>query len=101
MSMRVLERATGLGTGEISQIETGRRLDPAFSIVLRLARGIGISMEDLALRFEGRSAVGRSSAASPAKAATAIARARTQHEKLGEALRAASEALQGSGHKEH
>lgn len=96
LSTRALERSTGMGTGEISQIESGRRADPAFSVVLRLARGIGISMEDLALRFEGLPTVDRASAASPAKAASAIARAKAQHEKLGVALEAASEALQDS-----
>lgn len=97
LSARDLERATGMGTGEISQIETGRRADPAFSVVLRLARGIGISMEDLALRFEGRAAVGLSTAISRVKAASAIARAKAQHEKLGVALQAAAEALQDGG----
>lgn len=92
LSTRDLERSTGMGTGEISQIENGRRADPAFSVILRLARGIGISMEELALRTEGTVTTGRSSA-SPAKVASALARAQAQHEKLGAALGAASEAL--------
>jgi transcriptional regulator with XRE-family HTH domain len=99
LSARDLERLTGMGTGEISQIESGRRADPAFSVILRIARGIGISMEDLSLRFEGRPSGGRASTVSPAKAASALAKARSQHAKLGEALQAASDALHDGDHR--
>ena len=92
LSARDLERATGLGTGEISQIETGRRLDPAFSVVLRLARGIGISMEDLALRYEGRQ-TGLAPDAWRAKTAAALARLKAQYDRLGSTLDAASNSI--------
>lgn len=43
-----------MATGEISQIETGnRRADPAFSVVARIARGIGVDLGLVARRLQG------------------------------------------------
>ena len=44
-TLRELERQTGVSNALISQIETGKIKDPGFSIVVRLARGLGISVE--------------------------------------------------------
>ena len=43
-----------MSTASLSQIETGVRKDPGFRTVLRIARAIGISMEEVALRLEGQ-----------------------------------------------
>lgn len=53
LSARDLERLTGMSTASLSQIETGVRRDPGFRTVLRIARAIGISMEEIARRLEG------------------------------------------------
>jgi transcriptional regulator with XRE-family HTH domain len=53
LSSRDLERLTGMSTASLSQIETGVRRDPGFRTVLRVARAIGISMEEIARRLEG------------------------------------------------
>ena len=53
LSSRDLERLTGMSTAALSQIETGVRKDPGFRTVLRVARAIGISMEEIARRLEG------------------------------------------------
>jgi transcriptional regulator with XRE-family HTH domain len=54
LSARDLERLTGMSTASLSQIETGVRRDPGFRTVLRIARAIGISMEEIAQRMEGQ-----------------------------------------------
>lgn len=48
LSLRDLEKPTGMSSSQISQIESGGRADPAFGTVLRIARAIGISLDDLA-----------------------------------------------------
>lgn len=45
MSLRDLERATGISNALISQIETGKVKDPGFSTVIRLALGLGLSLD--------------------------------------------------------
>lgn len=87
LSMRDLERRCGLSTGEISQIETGRRVDPGFSVVLRVARGIGISLDDLAARLEdGGAPTVPAGAKKAAKAQAAFEKAADQYRRLGAAL---------------
>jgi transcriptional regulator with XRE-family HTH domain len=54
LSTRDIERLTGMSTASLSQIETGIRKDPGFRTVLRIARAIGISMEEVALRLDGQ-----------------------------------------------
>jgi len=85
LSMRDLERLTGMSSAALSQIETGTRRDPGFRTVLQIARGIRISMEELALRLEGRgtAATSRGSGRALAAALTEIDKAR------GDSLRAA------------
>jgi len=43
-----LARASKIAQAQISQIERGRRLDPQFSTIARLAFVLGISLDDLA-----------------------------------------------------
>ena len=47
LSQRELARATGMTTGQISQIENEIQ-DPRFSTIAKYARGIGISLDALA-----------------------------------------------------
>jgi transcriptional regulator with XRE-family HTH domain len=94
LSMRDLERRCGLASGEISQIETGRRKDPGFSVVLKVARGIGISLDELAARFEDGSAPAVApSAKMAAKAQAELDRATVQYTRLGDALGRVADAL--------
>jgi len=80
LSTRDVERITGMSTAAISQIENGHRRDPGFSTVLTLARALGITMEDLALRYEGQP---RSSAARKRQLSAALSElARAEHEAL-------------------
>lgn len=48
LSLRKLEKRSGMSASQISQIETGRRADPGFSTVLRLAKALEVSMDALA-----------------------------------------------------
>lgn len=94
LSMRDLERRSGLATGEISQIETGRRQDPGFSVVLKVARGIGVSLDDLAAAFEGGAVPAvAAEARSLAKAQAELDRAVGQHQRLGASLSRAVDVL--------
>ena len=47
LSMRDLARLTGMTDGQLSQIESGRRADPAFSTVAKYARAVGLSLDAL------------------------------------------------------
>jgi transcriptional regulator with XRE-family HTH domain len=58
ISIRDLSRLTGMAAGQISQIETGRKLDPGFSTVLKLANGLKISLDMLAAECTGESIIG-------------------------------------------
>jgi transcriptional regulator with XRE-family HTH domain len=54
LSLRDLSKLTGMASGELSQIETGRRrVDPAFSVVMRVARSLGVDLGALEKRLEG------------------------------------------------
>lgn len=72
LSTRDIERLTGMSTASLSQIETGIRKDPGFRTVLRIARAIGISMEEIALRLEGQGAIGAGGSKRTVPAALAL-----------------------------
>jgi transcriptional regulator with XRE-family HTH domain len=50
LSLRDLERVIRMPASQLSQIENGTRADPAFSTVVRIAKGLGISLDTLASR---------------------------------------------------
>lgn len=50
MTQADLARATGLSTGLIAQIVSGRTKDPRFSNVVKIARSLDVSLEYLAGR---------------------------------------------------
>lgn len=45
MTLRQLEKESGISNALISQIETGKVKDPGFSTVVRLCEALGISVE--------------------------------------------------------
>lgn len=47
LSLRDLERLCGMTTSQLSPVETGRWADPAFSTVMRMADGIGVSLAEI------------------------------------------------------
>ena len=53
LSIRQVERTSKMPAGAISQIETGRTKEPGFSSVSRLAKAIGVSLDDLDARVVG------------------------------------------------
>ena len=95
LSLRDLSRLTGLATGELSAIESGkRRADPAFSVVLRVARGIGIDLETVARRVEGGPAKGKARGdAQLARNLQKLDRARTEALRVVERIDAVADAL--------
>ena len=96
LSTRDLERATGMSNGQISKVEGGVRPDPSFRTVMRLAHGIGISLDDLVARMEGRASPASAiSVAARAKALASLKEAKTEHERSGKAIDAATRALDG------
>lgn len=60
LSQNAVGRRAGMATSQVSQIEAGRRVDPQFSSVAKLAGVIGLSLDLLAAEcgFEGFSAAG-------------------------------------------
>ena len=56
LSLRDLERLCGMTTSQLSPVETGRWADPAFSTVMRMADGIGVSLAEIggAMRGAGK-----------------------------------------------
>jgi len=48
MTLRELEKKSGVSNALISQIETGKVKDPGFSTVVKLADALGISIDRLA-----------------------------------------------------
>jgi transcriptional regulator with XRE-family HTH domain len=44
-SLRDLERATGISSALLSQIETGKIKNPSFAKVVRITRALGISLD--------------------------------------------------------
>lgn len=53
ISQVALSRATGFTQSWLSEVENGRR-NPSWSNVVRLARGLGVSVAELAARAEKR-----------------------------------------------
>jgi transcriptional regulator with XRE-family HTH domain len=47
LSLRDVERLTGMSTSQISQLETGQRPDPALSTIVKLASGLRVSIDAL------------------------------------------------------
>ena len=96
LSARDLERLTGISTAQISKVESGARTDPSFRTVMRLARGIGISLDDLVARTEGQSV--QQPAAKPAALARLLAdlrKAKSGQEHADELLEKTIEAVTG------
>jgi len=101
LSTRDLERITGMSNGQISKVESGARPDPSFRTVMRLAHGVGISLDDLVARMEGRvSPASAIAVAARAKALASLKEAKTEHERSGKAIDAAARALEWAGTKE-
>jgi transcriptional regulator with XRE-family HTH domain len=48
ISLRELERLTGIGNSGLSQIETGWVKEPSFSTVVKISRALGVPLEDWA-----------------------------------------------------
>lgn len=48
MSLRDLERASGVSNALISQIETGKVKDPGFGTIVRLADALSLSLDRIA-----------------------------------------------------
>lgn len=97
LSTRDLERITGMSNGQISKVEGGVRPDPSFRTVMRLAHGIGISLDDLVARMEGRASPASAIAiAARAKALASLKEAKTEHERSGKAIDLAARALEGA-----
>jgi transcriptional regulator with XRE-family HTH domain len=82
LSLRELEKRSGMAASQISQIETGRRADPGFSTVLRLAKALEASLDALAGLKEPRAY--RPQISRPAKAA--LKRAQRQLEDAGQRI---------------
>jgi transcriptional regulator with XRE-family HTH domain len=85
-----------MSTASLSQIETGIRKDPGFRTVLRIARAIGISMEEIALRLEGQgNAVAGSSKRTMPAALALLTKAHQESMKSVATLESAIAALGG------
>jgi transcriptional regulator with XRE-family HTH domain len=93
LSIRDAERLCGLPAGTISQIETGVRADPGFSSIARIARAIGLSLDDLARRAEGRAGAPASSKKGVATALAEITKLRTEAKRSIDRLERAAAAL--------
>lgn len=96
LSARDVSRLTGMATGAISQIESGtKRADPGFGTVLKLARAIGISMEDLALATEGKpSGPAKGDGGVTTRALAAVTKAQADVAKASRSLEGAAKALE-------
>jgi transcriptional regulator with XRE-family HTH domain len=93
LSIRDAERLCGLPAGTISQIETGVRADPGFSSIARIAKAIGLSLDDLVRRAEGRASGAASSKKGVATALAEIAKLRAESERAVDRLDRAATAL--------
>jgi len=47
LTLRDVSRACGMSVNQISQVETGRRPDPAFTTVPRIAAGLRLSLDSI------------------------------------------------------
>jgi transcriptional regulator with XRE-family HTH domain len=93
LSIRDAERLCGLPAGTISQIETGVRADPGFSSIARIAKAIGLGLDDLVRRSEGKAGGATSSKKGVATALAEIAKLRAESERAIERLDLAATAL--------
>ena len=94
LSIRDLERLTGMASAAISQVENGVRRDPGFSTVLRLARATGISLDDLVVRIEGRTTTSHlSSSRQIAKALSRLEKAKANSSRVAAQLEEAIASL--------
>ena len=48
ISLRDLERKIGMPASQLRQVERGVRQDPSFGTIVRIARGLGVSLDELA-----------------------------------------------------
>lgn len=48
LTLRDLEKASGISNALISQIETGKVKDPGFTTVVRLAQALGLTLDRVA-----------------------------------------------------
>jgi transcriptional regulator with XRE-family HTH domain len=48
LTQNTLARRVGMTAAQVSQVESGRRVDPQFSTVARLAKAVGISLDEIA-----------------------------------------------------
>jgi len=48
LTIREISKASGLTSSQISQLETGKRPEPGFKTVAKLAKALRISMDDIA-----------------------------------------------------
>ena len=48
LTLRELEKRTGIHNALLSQMETGHIREPSFANVVRIARALGLSLSDLA-----------------------------------------------------
>jgi transcriptional regulator with XRE-family HTH domain len=58
LTLRDLEKLTGMSQSQLSQIETGYRADPSFSTVSKIAKAVGVSLDGLAGNTKASSAPG-------------------------------------------
>jgi transcriptional regulator with XRE-family HTH domain len=58
LTLRDLEKLTGMSQSQLSQIETGYRADPSFSTVSKIARAVGVSLDGLAGNTKASSSLG-------------------------------------------
>ena len=93
LSIRDVERLSRLAAGTISQIENGVRADPGWSTVVRIARSIGVGLDNLAVRCEGRSTPASALRPSVAIALAEIGKVRTDSQRAVERLDRAAAAL--------
>lgn len=93
LSIRDVERLSRLAAGTISQIENGVRADPGWSTVARIARAIGVGLDNLAGRCEGRSSPGGVLRPSVATALAEISKVRSDAQRALERLDRAAAAL--------
>ena len=53
LTLAVLSKMTGLGTGRLSEIETGVTSDPRMSTLIKLADALDVTLDELVERSEG------------------------------------------------
>ncbi len=51
LSQHAVARRLGIATSQVSQVESGRRADPQFSTVARMAAIVNISLDEIAAQY--------------------------------------------------